>query len=97
METGFYIIVNLKSSKGYESFGQFFLGKNKKSANIIFNQLKGSKDVSERSMLQLELVESAKGLPLNLDLLTCTLEELADNCKIITKELFKQFNLEKHR
>jgi len=93
-QPGFYIIVNLKSGKSYESFAKFFLGKNKKSAEGIFQKLKGSTDVSEKSMLQLQLTEIDDGLPLNIHLLSCTLEELGENCKIITKELFKQLNLE---
>jgi len=73
----------------------FFIGNKKKSAESIFQKLKGSKDVSEKSILQLELMEIAKGLPINMNLLSCTLDELGENCKIITKELFKHLNLEK--
>lgn len=94
-QPGFFIVVNLKSGKGYESYAKFFLGKSRKSAEAIFEKLKGSKDVSEKSILQLQLTEIDEGLPLNIHLLSCTLEELAENCKIITKELFKHLNLEK--
>jgi hypothetical protein len=94
-QPGFYIIINLKSGKGYESYAKFFLGKSRKAAENIFNKLKGSADVSEKSMLQLQLTEIDDGLPLNIHLLSCTLNELAENCKIITKELFKHLNLEK--
>src|SRR4029079_10743518 len=93
-QPGFYIVVNLKSGKNYESYAKFFLGKNRRSAEKIFLQLKGSRDVSEKSMLQLQLTEIDDGLPFNINLLSCTLEELGENCKIITKELFKNFNLE---
>ena len=94
-QEGFYIVVNLKAGKGYESYAKFFIGNKKKSAESIFQKLKGSKDVSEKSILQLELMEIAKGLPINMNLLSCTLDELGENCKIITKELFKHLNLEK--
>jgi hypothetical protein len=94
-QTGFYIVVNLKSGKGYESYAKFFIGNKRKSAESIFQKLKGSKDVSEKSILQLQLTEIANGLPLNINLLSCTLDELGENCKIITKELFKHLNLEK--
>jgi hypothetical protein len=97
METGFYITVNLKCAKGFESFARFYLGKNKKASHNIFSQLVGSKDVTDKSMLQLEFVELVKGLPVNINMLSCTLEELGINCKIITKELFKISTLEKHR
>jgi hypothetical protein len=94
-QSGFYIVVNLKTGKSYESFAKFYIGNKKRPAENIFLKLKGSKEVSEKSILQLELTEISRGLPLNLNLLACTLEELADNCKIITKELFKQYNLER--
>ena len=94
-QSGFYVIVNLKAGKNYESYAKFFIGNKKRAAENIFQKLKGSKDVSEKNMLQLELTEISKGLPLNINLLSCTLEELAENCKIITKELFKQLNLER--
>jgi hypothetical protein len=94
-QSGFYVIVNLKAGKNYESYAKFFIGNKKSAAETIFQKLKGSKDVSEKNMLQLELTEISKGLPLNINLLSCTLEELAENCKIITKELFKQMNLER--
>jgi hypothetical protein len=45
-------------------------------------------------MLAMELMEAVNGLPVNLHMLGCTLEELAHNCKIITKETFKLHNLE---
>ena len=94
-QPGFYVVVNLKSGKGYESYAKFFLGKKREAAESIFTQLKGSNDVSEKSMIQLQLMEIENELPLNINLLSCTLDELGENCKIITKELFKQLNLEK--
>jgi hypothetical protein len=94
-QPGFYVVVNLKAGKSYESYAKFFLGKKRKPAESIFLKLKGSRDVSETSMIQLQLMEVDDGLPLNINLLSCTLEELAENCRIITKELFKQLNLEK--
>jgi hypothetical protein len=39
-------------------------------------------------------LETEKGLPVNLDFITCTLNQLAENCRIITKELFISENLE---
>jgi hypothetical protein len=39
-------------------------------------------------------METRDDLPVNLKLITCTLEELAENCKLITKEIFKINNLE---
>jgi hypothetical protein len=43
----------------------------------------------------MELEETVNGLPVNLHMLACTLEELAYNTKIIVKETFKLLNLKK--
>ncbi len=93
-KTTFYIVLNLRTCNGFESFGKFFVGNNGKSAGAIFEKLKGRKRVNEKSILQLDLVELINGLPANMQMISCTLEELAENCKIITKETFKLLNLE---
>lgn len=92
-QTTFYIVLNLRTCNGYESFGKFFIGNNREFAAGIFTQLKGGKNVTEKSVLQLDLVETINGLPASMQMITCSLEELAENCKIITKETFKLFNL----
>lgn len=94
METQFYITLTLRTHKGLESFAKFFIGNNPHRAFAIFKQLKGSHDVSEKNILYFDFFETQKGLPVNLDLITCTLNQLAENCRIITKELFKSENLE---
>jgi hypothetical protein len=93
-ETIFYVVLNLKTTNGFESFGKFFVGNNRKFAADLFRKLKGSKDVDENSVLHLDLMETKNGLPLNIHMISCSLDELAENCKIITKETFKLFNLE---
>ncbi len=87
-------MLNLKTSHGYECIGKFFVGDNEVSANQVFKQLKGNTKVTEKSILQLDLMESKDGLPVNLQMISCTLEELGDNCRIITRELFRLINLE---
>jgi len=54
--------------------------------------LKGNPDV-DQTMLTMELEETVNGLPVNIQMLACTLEELAHNTKIIVKETFKLLNL----
>jgi len=89
----FYILISLRTVDGFESFGKYNLGNNRKRATAIFRQLKGSHDVDLKTMLTMELEETVNGLPVNLQMLACTLEELAYNTKIITKETFKLLNL----
>ena len=88
----FHILISVKTREGFESFGKYNLGSNRKTATAIFRQLKGSPDV-DQTMLTMELEETVNGLPVNLQMLACTLEELAHNTKIIVKETFKLLNL----
>jgi hypothetical protein len=50
--------------------------------------------VDDKSILHFDLVESINGLPASLEMISCSLEELAENCKIITKETFRFINME---
>ena len=95
METQFYITLTLKTGKGLETFAKFFIGNDREKALAIFEQLKGRHDASENDVLYLDFMETIQGIPMNLDVITCTLNQLAENCRIITKELFKSENLEK--
>ncbi len=90
----FYIVLNIKSDKDFQTYGKFFLGSNRKFADNIFKKLKGNKKISDASVLYIELMETNNELPINIHLMSCTLDELSENCKMITKETFKQCNLE---
>lgn len=92
--TTFYILISIKTANGFESIGKFFIGNNRMVAHSLFRQLKGNSNVDERTILTMELMETVEGLPLNLQIISCSLEELATNCRIITKETFKTINLE---
>jgi hypothetical protein len=90
----FYIVLNVKSGKDFQTYGKFFLGSSRKFAEAVFRKLKGNKKVSDASVLYIELMETNNELPINIQVLSCSLEELSENCKMITKETFKQCNLE---
>ncbi|UAY53065.1 hypothetical protein [Ferruginibacter albus] len=93
MQTTFYIQFTIKTPNDFQSFGKFFIGNNRLVANAIFEKLKGSDEVSEKTILQLDFIEWKNNLPVNIKVLQCTLNEMGDNCKIITKEIFKNFSL----
>ena len=61
---------------------------------MVFSKLKGSWDVNEQHPLQMDFIEKRNSLPVNLKMISCNLEEIAENCKIITKELFTFLNLD---
>jgi|SRR4029079_12732722 len=90
----FYIVLNIKSGKDFQTYGKFFLGKSRKFADRVFKKLKGNKKISNASVLYIELMETNNELPINIQVMSCTLDELSENCKMITKETFKQYNLE---
>ena len=92
-ENTFYVVLSIRTVDGFENFGKFNLGNRREAASNVFSQLQGSSVVNEKTMLTIDLVETVNDLPVNLHILACTLEELAHNCKIITKETFKIFNL----
>ena len=88
-------MLSIRTGDGFESFGKFNLGNKRKAAADVFRQLRGTPSVDEKTILTIDLVETTNGLPLNLHILGCTLEELAENCKIIAKETFKLLNLKR--
>ena len=88
----FYVLLSIRTCDGFENFSKFNLGNDRKIAEQVFRQFKGS-PVNEKTMLTIELMETVNELPVNLNILACTLEELADNTRIIVKETFKLHNL----
>ena len=97
MDTQFYITFSFKTCEGYKTFAKFFIGNNREIAYAIFKKLKGSDEVNEMSVLFMDFIETWEGLPKNLKVKSCTLQELSENCGIITRELFKFANLEGHK
>lgn len=93
MDTQFCLVITLKTTKGTENIGRFHLGDNRDRAIAIFRKLKGTSEVDDSNMLSIEFRETKEELPLNLKMISCTLEQLAENCKMVTKELFKTFNV----
>lgn len=84
----------MKAKNGDETFANFFLGNSPSTAKAIFKRLRGNTNVSDGDLLQLEFMETRESIPVNLDVIACTLQELGENCKLITKELFKSVVLE---
>jgi hypothetical protein len=94
METVFYILLYIKTPQGFESFARFYIGNKDELARQLFNKLKGSVEEIDDCILQMDLMETQNNLPVNIKVIGCTLEEMAENCKVIAKEAFKIFTLE---
>ena len=93
MKTVFYIDLSLKTSHGPEAYARFFIGNDREQAYRLFNKLTGTREVNEKDMLYIDFMEMRNGLPINLKMISCTLEQLTENCRIITKSLFQSVNL----
>lgn len=93
MKTAFYIDLSLKTPTGPEPYARFFIGNDRKKANELFDRLIGNDQVQDTDMLYLDFMEMQQDLPLNLKMISCTLEQLCENCKIITRGLFQLANL----
>ncbi|MDF2382020.1 hypothetical protein JMG10_11120 [Nostoc ellipsosporum NOK] len=90
MSTEFFISLTLLTPEGPQSFARFTLGGNQKYATGIFNALQGTSESDSPTLLQLEFTELSNGLPVNIKLKDCTLDQLSWNCKYLTKEAFKR-------
>jgi hypothetical protein len=96
METALYILLNMKIAGGFETYGKFWIGNDSRAAYDLFDSLHGNLDVSEENLLCIELIELRDGLPVNLKMLRCNIDQLSVNCKLITRETFKRLNLAVH-
>ena len=94
METSFYVDISIQTTEGPKRFARFELGNNRNAATGLYKRLKGSPEVNPTDMLYIELTETFNGLPVNIDIVTCNLQELAINTMMITQEVFRLVNLE---
>lgn len=94
METRFEISLNMKTLKGIETYGYFPLGKDEHFARSVFGMLHGEDFVFPNSVITIDLIKREDGVPFPLGLKHCNYDQLACNVKMITRELFKQLNLD---
>jgi len=94
METAYYILLYIKTPRGFESFARFYIGNKERLARQLFDKLKGRGEELDNCILQMDLMETRNNLPVNLKVIGCTLEEMTENFKVITREAFKIFTLE---
>ncbi len=93
MGNDFGIRFTLRTLRGFEPVADFYIGNNRSMAISIFAQLEGDDEVREADILQLDFIEMKNGLPLNVKIKHCTLSQMAGNCRLIAKEIFKYRNL----
>jgi len=94
MEKSYFINLHMKVPHGMMQLGKFSVGSDKAWAFQSFNQLQGERKLAEDDVLRLELLEKHEDAELSLEQISCRLDELEHNCRIITVDAFKYFNLE---
>lgn len=94
METQFYILLSLKTPKGFVDYGQYFLGNDPEVAHTLFDQLKGKSDINDTCLLHIDLMETVQELPVKIKTICCTIDELGFNGQLIAREIFRLKNLE---
>ena len=95
METPYYIIIRMKVLDGSIHYGKLFIGEDTEFARQLYDSLQGHLNPKSQLMLYMDLVKGAGNTNLPIQSKACTLEELTENCRIITRETFKFLNLEK--
>jgi len=93
MNSSFFIELNMRTGEWFERFGCLELGSDREFALKVFAGLKGSPAVDETGVLQMDLVEKRNGLPMNMQVIQCSADELSANVKYVAHELFKRINL----
>ncbi len=89
MSKSYCIRLTMRSAGEVECFAKFNLGRHRQFAIELFRELKGRRDVNEKDVLQMEFMEMNNDLPLSIDIISCTLADIGENSKMITRELFK--------
>jgi hypothetical protein len=93
MNTSFQISLHLKTPSGFETYGTFELGPDSEQAIAIFKALKGTPDIAQNSILYMDFSEIRDGIPLPIEIVYCTLDEISYNARIITREVFRNLSL----
>jgi hypothetical protein len=93
MESLFQISLHLKTPSGFATYGTFDLGPDREQALAIFKELKGTPEIAENSILYMDFSEIRDGIPLPIEIMHCTLDEIAYNSRVITREIFRNLSL----
>ncbi|MFD2144519.1 hypothetical protein [Mucilaginibacter antarcticus] len=69
------------------------MGEDRKVANTLFDELQGNRTLADDHLLHIDLMETVDELPTKIKTISCTINQLAENTKLIARETFKQKNL----
>ena len=95
MDTIYTVVISIRTLQGMQEIGTFFLGTEVDFANSVFDSLKGDLTSKDDVLIRVDLEKKEEGiLPVRMKSISCTLNQYAENCKIITRDIFKFFTLE---
>ena len=95
METQYYTVVKMKVLDAVIESGRFLMGDDLEFATDLYGRLSGDLIPGSQFMLRMELTAASENMQETLESKGCSLEELTENCRLITREMFKFLNLEK--
>jgi hypothetical protein len=93
MHKTFFIGISMRAPEELIPLARFPIGDDKEFAEELYDSLKGSTTGLNESPLLMEWTEEQLGLPQNLCLKACSLKDVAHNCEVITKALFRKHTL----
>jgi len=95
MDTVYNIVVSIRTIQGMMETGNFYLGADKDFAHSVFDSLLGDPTADDDVLIRIDLEKKERNkLPVRLKRISCTLNQYAQNSKIITRDVFKFFALE---
>jgi hypothetical protein len=96
METMYHIVVDVTTTRGLTEVGSFQLGSDLEFATTTFDALKGIQNGADDSIIRMSLIEiGIDSIPNTIKSIGCTLNQCAENCKIIVRDVFKLNSLQK--
>lgn len=93
MATRFYILLSLKTAKGFINYAQYDMGDERREAEELFGSLQGEPNSTDSAALHIDLMETIDELPVKVKTIGCNLDELAGNHKLLTRAIFRRYNL----
>jgi len=95
MDTLYHITVNIQTPSGMLEIGKFFLGEDSVFSQATFDDLEGNTDYVKYPAIRLDLISITAGaLPVCLNSIGCDLEQYGNNCRTLTREVFRHFMFE---
>jgi hypothetical protein len=96
MDAKYNIVISIKTPEGVMEIGNFFIGDDEDAALTTFYSLNGYNDADDKSVLHINLIKNLSDTVAQyMASISCTLDQYVENCRIITRDAFKHFTMER--